>query len=80
MAKKSKSIAAIALAEVASALPNYAAYAAHTPAAEDLDWAEALVAAVPAHQTNGAFLFRGHMVDEAVLRKARRILEPRRHQ
>ncbi len=35
MAKKSKSIAAIALAEVASALPNYAAYAAHTPAGKD---------------------------------------------
>jgi len=35
MAKKSKSIAAVALAEVASALPNYAAYAAHTPAGKD---------------------------------------------
>lgn len=55
-------------------------HAAHRPTAEELDWAEALMAAVPAHQTNGAFLFRGHMVDEAVLRKARRILDPRRHQ
>ena len=35
MAKKSKSIAAVALAEVASALPNYAAYAALTPAGKD---------------------------------------------
>ncbi len=35
MAKKSKSIAAVALAEVASALSNYAAYAALTPAGKD---------------------------------------------
>ncbi len=35
MAKPKKSIAAVALAEVASALPNYAAYAALTPAGKD---------------------------------------------
>jgi len=35
MAKPKKSAAAVALAEVASALPNYAAYAALTPAGKD---------------------------------------------
>ncbi len=35
MAKPKKSVAAVALAEVASALPNYAAYAALTPAGKD---------------------------------------------
>jgi citrate lyase beta subunit len=50
-------------------------HAAFAPAPADLDWAQALLAALPAGDATGAFLFRGRMVDAPVLRKARRIVE-----
>jgi len=51
-------------------------HAAHAPAPQDLDWAKSLLAAMPADHPSGAFLFQGRMVDAAVLRKARRMMEP----
>jgi citrate lyase beta subunit len=50
-------------------------HAAFVPAPADLEWAQALLQAVPAGGATGAFLFRGRMVDAPVLRKARRIVE-----
>ncbi len=45
---------------------------AYAPAAEDLEWAEAVLAEAKAQP--GVFRFRGRMVDEPILRQARRIL------
>lgn len=50
-------------------------HAAFAPAPADLEWAQALLQALPAGDATGAFLFRGRMVDAPVLRKARRIVE-----
>ena len=51
-------------------------HAAFRPSsAADLDWAQTLLAAVPAGEASGAFLFQGRMVDAPLLRKARRIAE-----
>jgi len=50
-------------------------HAAFVPAPADLEWARALVEAVPEGQSSGAFLYRGRMVDAPLLRKARRIVE-----
>ncbi len=53
-------------------------HAAFAPSATEVEWARALVAALPAgggdHDATGAFLFQGRMVDAPVLRKARRIV------
>lgn len=46
---------------------------AFMPAPEQLEWAKALLAALPADGTAGAFMFRGGMVDAPVLRNAWRI-------
>lgn len=43
------------------------------PSPAEAEWAAALLAALPADQDTGAFLFRGRMVDAPVLAKARRI-------
>ena len=50
-------------------------HAAFRPSTADLDWAQTLLAAVPAGEASGAFLFQGRMVDAPLLRKARRIAE-----
>lgn len=47
---------------------------AFTPPPDRIEWAEALLAALPADGQAGAFVFRGGMVDAPVLRNARRIL------
>ena len=52
-----------------------AIHAAFRPTPAEAAWAEALVAAVPAGELPGAFVFQGRMVDAPVLRKARRIAE-----
>lgn len=49
-------------------------HAAFAPAPADVAWAKALLQAVPASATSGAFLFQGRMVDAPVLRKARQIV------
>ena len=50
-------------------------HAAHAPTAQELEWARALVEAVPDGESSGAFLYQGRMVDAPLLRKARRIIE-----
>lgn len=47
---------------------------AFMPAPELVEWATALVDALPASVSSGAFMFRGGMVDAPVVRNARRIL------
>jgi citrate lyase beta subunit len=50
-------------------------HAAFTPSPAELAWAKALLQAMPDGPTAGAFIFEGRMVDEPVLRKARRVVE-----
>ncbi len=50
-------------------------HAAFRPAPAEAEWAQALLAAVPADGASGAFLFQGRMVDAPVLKKARRIAQ-----
>ncbi len=50
-------------------------HAAFEPSAEEREWAQVLLQAVPAGHDSGAFLFKGRMVDAPLLRKARRIHE-----
>lgn len=50
-------------------------HAAFTPSAEEREWAALLLEAVPEGAGSGAFLFRGKMVDNPLLKKARRIAE-----
>jgi citrate lyase beta subunit len=50
-------------------------HAAFRPTPADLEWAQALLQAVPAGEASGAFIFQGRMVDAPVLRKARRVVE-----
>jgi citrate lyase beta subunit len=50
-------------------------HAAFMPTPSELEWAQALLLAVPAGQASGAFIFQGRMVDAPVLRKARRVVE-----
>jgi citrate lyase subunit beta/citryl-CoA lyase/(S)-citramalyl-CoA lyase len=50
-------------------------HAAFAPAPADLQWAQALLAALPPGGAAGAFLFQGRMVDAPVIRRARRIAE-----
>jgi citrate lyase beta subunit len=50
-------------------------HAAFRPTPAELEWAQALLQAVPAGQASGAFIFQGRMVDAPVLRKARRVVE-----
>jgi citrate lyase beta subunit len=50
-------------------------HAAFMPTPSELEWAQALLQAVPADQASGAFIFQGRMVDAPVLRKARRVVE-----
>ena len=47
---------------------------AFMPPPERLEWARALLAALPENGTAGAFMFRGGMVDAPVVRNATRIL------
>jgi citrate lyase beta subunit len=50
-------------------------HAAFMPTPAELEWAQALLQAVPDDGASGAFIFQGRMVDAPVLRKARRIVE-----
>ena len=50
-------------------------HAAFRPTPAELEWAQALLQAVPDGQASGAFIFQGRMVDAPVLRKARRVVE-----
>jgi citrate lyase subunit beta / citryl-CoA lyase len=50
-------------------------HAAFVPAPAELEWAQTLLAAVPAGGASGAFLFQGRMVDAPLLRKAQRTVE-----
>src|SRR5512134_390762 len=50
-------------------------HAAFRPTPAELEWAQALLQAVPAGEASGAFIFQGRMVDAPVLRKARRVVE-----
>ncbi len=50
-------------------------HAAFTPTPAEIEWASALLQAVPEGQGSGAFLFQGKMVDAPLLKKARRIAE-----
>jgi citrate lyase beta subunit len=50
-------------------------HAAFMPTPAEIEWAQALLQAVPAGQASGAFIFQGRMVDAPVLRKARRVVE-----
>jgi citrate lyase subunit beta/citryl-CoA lyase/(S)-citramalyl-CoA lyase len=52
-----------------------AIHAAFMPTPSELEWAQALLLAVPDDQASGAFIFQGRMVDAPVLRKARRVVE-----
>lgn len=52
-----------------------AIHAAFAPAPAELQWARALLEALPDGEAGGAFIFQGRMVDAPVLRKARRIVE-----
>lgn len=50
-------------------------HAAFAPTDVELQWAQALLAALPPGGGSGAFLFQGRMVDAPVIRRARRIVE-----
>lgn len=50
-------------------------HAAFRPTPAELEWAQALLQAVPAGQASGAFIFQGRMVDAPVLCRARRVVE-----
>lgn len=52
-----------------------AIHTAFAPPPADLQWAQALLAALPPGGAAGAFLFQGRMVDAPVIRRARRIVE-----
>ncbi len=47
------------------------------PSAQEVEWAQRLIAAFEAHQNSGAgaFSFEGKMVDMPILRSAQRVLE-----
>ena len=49
-------------------------HAAHMPTPAELEWARLLVEAVPEGRS-GAFLFQGRLVDNPLVRKARRIVD-----
>jgi citrate lyase beta subunit len=49
-------------------------HAAHAPTPAELEWASLLVEAVPEGQS-GAFLYQGRLVDNPLVRKARRIVD-----
>ena len=49
-------------------------HAAHAPTPAELEWARLLVEAVPEGQS-GAFLYQGRLVDNPLVRKARRIVD-----
>jgi citrate lyase subunit beta-like protein len=50
---------------------------AFTPSTEKIDWARQLIAAFEKHQESGqgAFSFRGHMIDMPLLLQARNVLQ-----
>jgi citrate lyase beta subunit len=50
-------------------------HAAFRPGDAELQWAQALLAALPPGGGSGAFLFQGRMVDAPVIRRAQRIAE-----
>jgi len=54
---------------------------AFTPSPEKLEWARELTAAFQNHQSSGqgAFTFRGHMIDMPLLLQARNILQMSAH-
>ena len=49
-------------------------HTAFAPAPAELAWAKALLQAMPDGATAGAFIFEGRMVDEPVVRQARRVV------
>lgn len=54
-------------------------HATFRPSDAELQWAQALLAALPPGGGSGAFLFQGRMVDAPVIRRARRIAERGQH-